>query len=92
MIDVNEFFKGSRDDLMTKIIPSIAQKIGLADAAESEETAVVQKNKGGKKRWVIAAVAVGVAAVAIPVAIISGRDDRSTEDEDLTEVKVKWNQ
>jgi len=92
VIDVNEFFKGSRDDLMTKIIPSIAQKIGLANAAKSEEKAVVQKNKGGKKGWIIAAAAVGVAAVAIPVAIILGRDDRGREDEDLTEVKVKWNQ
>ena len=64
--DVNQFFKGSRDDLVMEALPQIARELS---GLEPVTGTVKKKNK----RWIVGVTFAGLAAVAIPVAIILGK-------------------
>lgn len=81
--DVNEFFKGSRDDLMVKVMPVIANKLSC-----TEQSKITVEKKSGRK-WLIGVAAVGIVSVAVPVAILTKRE--SDEEDPMTEVRVRWN-
>lgn len=64
--DVNQFFKGSRDDLVMEVLPQIARKLSGLEP-------VTGKVKKRSKRWIIGVSAAGLAAIAVPVVIVIGK-------------------